>query len=65
MAGKEIDPAKRAALYSEFQQILAEDLPVYWTNTLPYHTAYSNKVGNPPLGIWASSSPYDLVYLKE
>lgn len=64
-AGQEIDPDKRAALYKEFQQILADDLPVYWTNTLPYHTAYSNKVGNPPLGIWASSSPYDLVYLKE
>ena len=62
---QEIDPEKRKAVYSEFQQILAEDLPVYWTNTLPYHTIYSNKVGNPPLGIWASSSPYDLVYLKE
>ncbi|WP_372571617.1 ABC transporter substrate-binding protein [Ruegeria jejuensis] len=64
-AGQEIDSEKRAALYREFQEILAEDLPVYWTNTLPYHTVYSNKVGNPPLGIWASSSPYDLVYLKE
>lgn len=62
---KEIDPDKRKAIYSEFQQILAEDLPVYWTNTLPYHTIYSTKVGNPPLGIWASGSPYDLVYLKE
>ncbi|MEM9222888.1 MAG: ABC transporter substrate-binding protein [Pseudomonadota bacterium] len=64
-AGQEIDPAKRAALYKEFQEILADELPVYWSNTLPYHTVYSDKVGNPPLGIWASSSPYDLVYLKE
>lgn len=64
-AGQEIDPVKRAALYKEFQEILSDDLPVYWTNTLPYHTAYSKKVGNPPLGIWASSSPYDKVYLKE
>ena len=64
-AGKESDPEKRAALYAEFQQILAEDLPVYWTNTLPYHTVYRDEVGNPPLGIWASSSPMDLVYLKE
>jgi len=62
---REIDPEKRKAIYSEFQKILAEDLPVYWTNTIPYHTVYSTKVGNPPLGIWASGSPYDLVYLKE
>lgn len=64
-AGQEIDPDKRAALYKEFQEILADDLPVYWTNTLPYHTIYNKKVGNPPLGIWSSSSPYDLVFLKE
>ncbi len=63
-AGKEPDPAKRKALYSEFQKIVADELPVYWTNTLPYHTVYSNKVGNPPLGIWSSSSPMDRTYLK-
>lgn len=63
-AGQEIDPEKRKALYDEFQEILAEDLPVYWTNTIPYHTVYSDKVGNPPLGIWASGTPYDRVYLK-
>ncbi len=64
MAGIETDPSKRAELYSEFQKITAAELPVYWTNTLPYHTVYNNKVGNPPLGIWASSSPMDLMYLK-
>ncbi|MDD9909226.1 MAG: ABC transporter substrate-binding protein [Ahrensia sp.] len=63
-AGREPDSEKRAALYKEFQQIVAEELPVYWLNTLPYHTVYNDKVGNPPLGIWASSSPMDKVYLK-
>lgn len=63
-AGKEPDADKRKALYSEFQKIVADELPVYWTNTLPYHTVYSNKVGNPPLGIWSSSSPMDRTYLK-
>ncbi|MEM8751160.1 MAG: ABC transporter substrate-binding protein [Pseudomonadota bacterium] len=63
-AGKESDPAKRKALYAEFQKIVAEELPVYWTNTLPYHTIYNNKVGNAPKGIWATSSPMDRVYLK-
>jgi len=65
MAGVETDEAKRAALYAEFQKIVTDELPLYTTNTLPYHTIYNNKVGNPPLGIWASSSPMDLVFLKE
>ncbi|MBB3994917.1 peptide/nickel transport system substrate-binding protein [Sulfitobacter undariae] len=64
-AGKEIDPEKRKALYAEFQEIVAEDIPNYFLNTSPYHTVYNSKVGNPPLGIWASGSPYDRVYLKE
>lgn len=64
MAGKEVDPDKRRALYAEFQAIVAEELPVYWTNTLPYHTITNTKVGNPPRGIWATSAPLDRVYLK-
>ena len=63
-AAKEVDPAKRKSLYSEFQQILSSDLPIYWINTIPYHTVYSDKVGNPPLGIWSTSSPLDRLYLK-
>ncbi len=64
MAAKESDPAKRKALYSEFQKIITAEVPVYWTNALPYHTVYSKKVGNPPLGIWGTSSPIDMTYLK-
>jgi peptide/nickel transport system substrate-binding protein len=65
MAAVESDSVKRKALYDEFQQIIADELPVYHTNTLPYHTVYSNKVGNPPLGIWGTSTPIDMTYLKE
>ena len=61
----ETDADKRKALYKEFQAIVADELPVYWLNTLPYHTVYSDKVGNPVKGIWASSSPMDRVYLKK
>jgi peptide/nickel transport system substrate-binding protein len=64
-AGRENDPAKRKALYAEFQQLIANELPLYVTNALPYHTVYSNKIGNPPLGIWATSSPLDRTYLKQ
>jgi len=65
MAAVETDVAKRTALYKEFQEIIADELPVYHTNTLPYHTVYSDKVGNPPLGIWGTSTPIDMTYLKE
>jgi peptide/nickel transport system substrate-binding protein len=65
MAAVETDPVKRTALYAEFQQIIADELPVYHTNTVPYHTVYSDKVGNPPLGIWGTSTPIDMTYLKE
>ena len=63
-AGVEQDPGKRAELYSQFQKIVANDLPLYTTNTVPYHTVYNSKVENPPLGIWSSLSPLDRLYLK-
>lgn len=63
-AGKETDPDKRKELYSQFQKIVADELPVYWAYTLPYHTIYSDKVGNPPGGIWATVAPLDRVFLK-
>ena len=63
-AAIEPDAEKRKALYAEFQAIIADELPVYHTNTLPYHTVYSDKIGNPPLGIWGTSTPIDMTYLK-
>ncbi|NKC15464.1 MAG: ABC transporter substrate-binding protein [Gammaproteobacteria bacterium] len=63
-AGRETDVEKRQALYAEFQKIVADELPVYWTHTLPYHTIYSKKLGNPPLTIWGTSSPLDSLYWK-
>ena len=64
-AAVESDPAKRKAFYAEFQHIVADELPVYWTYTLPYHTVTTDKVGNPPRGIWATVAPVDRVYLKQ
>lgn len=65
LAAVENDADKRKALYAEFQAIIADELPVYHINTLPYHTVYSDKVGNAPVGIWSTSSPIDMVYLKD
>ncbi|MEM7524315.1 MAG: ABC transporter substrate-binding protein, partial [Pseudomonadota bacterium] len=51
-AAVELDQDKRKALYSEFQQIVAADLPVYWINSLPYHTGYDERLGGAPTSIW-------------
>ena len=66
MAGRETDPEKRKTLYAEFQQIVNDDVPLYFLNTVPYHVVHSAKVMNAPVsGIWGTSAPLDLVWLKE
>ena len=64
-AGMENNQQKRIVLYSQAQNIIAEDVPIYFTHTVPYHTIYNHtKVGNPPSTIWGTSSPLDEIYLK-
>ena len=60
-AAVEMDPTKRAALYAQFQQQVAADVPVYWINSLPYHTAYDKRLTNLPTGIWGTMHPMDMV----
>lgn len=60
-AAVELDEDKRRALYGEFQQIVAGDLPVYWINALPYHTSYDKRLQNAPTGIWGTMHPMDQV----
>lgn len=55
----EMDPVKRKLAYSEFQKIVAQDLPVYWLNTMPFHTAYKASIVNPPLSIWGPMQSMD------
>ncbi|MCF8466263.1 MAG: ABC transporter substrate-binding protein [Sneathiella sp.] len=63
-AGSELDQAKRIALYNKAQEIIVEDAPIAFINVLPYHTAYSKTIGNPPLTIWGTMAPLDEVYIK-
>ena len=58
-AAVELDPAKRKALYGEFQQIVAQDVPIYFINASPYHTAHKDNLTNVPMGIWGSMHPMD------
>lgn len=60
-AAVEINAEKRKALYSDFQQLVAQDLPIYWINSLPYHTAYDKRLMNAPAGIWGTMHPMDMI----
>ena len=64
LGGRELDPAKRKAFYSDAQKLLADELPVYWVHTVPYHTIYNKRIGNPPQTIWGTSSPLDEIYVR-
>ena len=64
-AATEMDVKKRKALYSEFQKIVTEDLPVVWINHLPFHTVYNKGLGNPPVSIWGVHAPLDEVYWED
>ena len=64
-AATETDADARRDLYREFQEIVHDDLPIYFFNVIPYHTAYREEVGNPPLTVWGPLSPFDEVYLTE
>ncbi len=60
-AAVELDQAKRAALYGEFQKIIGQDVPIYFINALPYHTAYKSGLQDVPKGIWGTMHPMDNV----
>ncbi|MCP4751901.1 MAG: ABC transporter substrate-binding protein [Proteobacteria bacterium] len=63
-AAVELDTQKRKRLYSEFQKIVTDELPVVWINVLSYRSVYNNRLGHPPLSIWGALSPLDEVYWK-
>lgn len=64
-AERESDPAKRKALYAEFQKTVTADVPLVWLTELPYHTIYNKKVRNAPTTIWGSASPMMDVWLAD
>ncbi len=63
-AGREPDVEARKALYADFQRLIAEELPVYWINILPYKNFFDKRMMNPPAGIWGDMSPLDNVWFK-
>ena len=40
-AGQENDRNQRIAFYSKAQKLISKDVPIYFTDTVPYHTIYN------------------------
>ena len=64
-AAVELDEARRKLLYSEFQRIVVEELPVIWINVASFHTIYNAGLRNPPISIWGLYSPLDELYWQK
>jgi peptide/nickel transport system substrate-binding protein len=43
---REVDPAKRRAIYDEVQKILVDDVPLAWLHEINFPTLYRTKVDN-------------------
>ena len=63
-AGQEMDQAKRAALYKEFQKIVADEAPIAYLNVIPNYTVYDKRLQNVVTSIWGPLSPMDTVSFK-
>lgn len=61
-AGVERDPAKRKALYQQFQRIVVNDAPIFFIDEVPYHTVAHKGLANLPESIWGVLSPLDELY---
>jgi len=64
-AAVELDDEKRKELYKEFQQIVAEEVPIIHTSESPVRTLFRPEVGNVPQSIWGTLSPFDEVYIEK
>ena len=64
-AGKTFDRDERIALYGEFQDIVADEVPIYFLTNPPFWQAINPSVQNPSVGIWGLMSPMLDVWIDE
>jgi len=64
-AAQEFDRDARIEIYGEFQDIVNEDVPIYFLTTPPFWQAYNPAVQNPSVGIWGLMSPMHEVWLAQ
>ena len=63
-AGKEMNPAKRKALYVDMQKRVVEDCPVAFLFEIGIASAYLTKVVDRPAGIWGPVDAYTEMSVK-
>lgn len=61
-AAVEADPAKRKEEYKEFQQIVVDDVPIFFLSPLPYSQAAHKGLMSLPETIWGPMAPWDELY---
>ena len=56
-AAIENDIEKRKEYYSNFQEIVNDELPIIWLVNYLGNTLYTSNLGNTPIGIWGAFAP--------
>jgi len=57
-----MDLEKRKALYAEFQKIVAEDVPLYFTHEAIYHTVRNKENIDTKTSVWGGLQSGDGLY---
>jgi peptide/nickel transport system substrate-binding protein len=65
MAAVELDQYKRRAIYTEFQKIISEDLPIIFLHQPAYHTITNADLRGHATGIWGLMGPVDALWWKD
>jgi peptide/nickel transport system substrate-binding protein len=63
-AGKEMNLAKRKALYKEMQKIVVDDCPQAFLYEWSFHEGFGAKVEQPPRGIWGLTDALNATRIK-
>lgn len=64
-ATSEIDVAKRAKLYADWQKIISDDLPFAFTTTEEFYSVYTTKLKGVPVNAFSDLQPLDKVYFSK
>lgn len=63
-AATEMDFDTRKAQYDEFQRIITDDLPLFFTHETLYHSVYSKDLLGTKPSVWGGVGPVDSTYWK-
>ena len=64
-ATSEMDVAKRAKLYADWQKIISDDLPFAFTTTEEFYSVHTTRVKGVPRNAFSDLQPLDKVYIEK